>query len=307
MAASVKQYRRACQLIVGTDGNGLLISDLRVKFEIVKTVKSAPNTAIIRIYNLNPNNEALIKNEYDEVILNAGYEGNIQLLFRGNIKRTFHYRETNDRITQIECGDGDDDFANATMNETIAAGTTTSQLIDRAVSSFANIGGTQKGIIQISDSSRLRGKVLTGMTRDILSNIAQEQGVNWSIQDGNLQMVGTNSLLPNEAIVISSDTGLLYSPEINDKGVGVRCLLNPLIAINAAVKLDNSNIKLKTRRQTALGSVRDQGETVALDPNGIYKVIKVIHRGDTRGTGASWMTEATCIALGQPIPDTSLF
>lgn len=311
MSDSVRQWKRKVQVIIGKKGTGLLVENLRVHFEVAKTVESAPNVAIIKIYNLHPDNEAKIKNEFDELLLNAGYEGAMQLVFRGNIKHVYRYREGNDYITEIEAGDGDKDFRKAVMNETLAAGTTTAQLVDRAVGTFKGTGGTTKGTVQVTERARIRGKVISGNTRDVLHDVARETGANWSIQDGQLTIVGANSVLPGEAIVIRADTGMLGAPEINDKGIVVKCLMNPALKVNGAIMLDNNGIKAKRVKAQALATKREKQETnaplgrenaelVRLDPDGVYKVLKLTHKGDNRGQ--DWVSEIECIGLDQPIP-----
>ena len=314
VSESVRQWKRKVQVIIGKAGSGLLVENLRVQFEVSKTIESAPNVAIIKIFNLHPDNEAKIKNEYDEVLLNAGYEGAMSQIFSGNIKHVYRYRDKNDYITEIEAGDGDKDFRNAVMNETLAAGTTNMQLVERAVGTFKGVGGTTLGHVQINDRERLRGKVISGNTRDVLRDVARESGANWSIQDGQLVIVNANDVLPGEAIVIRADTGMLGAPEINDKGIAVTCLLNPQIRVNGSIKLDNNGIKAKRQQTQALATKREKQETnpplgrqseqlVRLDPDGIYKVLKLSHKGDKRGQ--DWITEIECIGLDQPIPATS--
>ena len=311
MSESVRQWKRKIQIIIGKKGTGLLVENLRIHFEVGKTIESAPNVAIIKIYNLHPDNEAKVKNEFDEVLLNAGYEGAMRLVFRGNIKRVYRYREGADYITEIEAGDGDKDFSRAVMNETLAAGTTNAQLVDRAVGTFKGVGGTTKGHVQVTERSRLRGKVISGNTRDVLHDVSRESGANWSIQDGQLVIVSANDVLPGEAIVIRADTGMLGAPEINDKGIAVKCLMNPMLRVNGAIKLDNNGIKAKRVKAQALATKREKQETnaplgreneqlVRLDPDGIYKVLKLTHKGDNRGQ--DWVSEIECIGLDQPIP-----
>lgn len=298
---STRQFKRVCQVVIGKAGAGLSITDARIQFEVAKTVLSAPNTGIIRIFNLNPNNEHRIKNEYDEILVNAGYDGAVKLIFRGNIKHVYRYRDGNDFITEIEAADGDKDFRLATMNATFAAGTNATQVIDAAVSSFSGIGGTTKGVVQASPTRHLRGRVVSGNTRTVLDTEARKAGANWSIQDGALQIVSVNGVAPGVAVVITSETGLLGSPEINDKGIALKCLLNPKILPNGSIKLDNNSIKAKRQKAQALGkAIEAEKAPVRLDPDGVYKVIKLTHKGDTRG--ADWITEITCIGLDQPIP-----
>lgn len=297
-----RQWKRKAQVVIGQAGRGLLVENLRVAFEVTKTVDSAPNTAVIKIWNLNPDNEARIKNEYDEVLLNAGYEDAMRLVFRGNIKHVYRYREGNDFITEIEAADGDRDFKGATMNVTMAAGASNQQVIERAVGSFST---TKQGYVDVPEKTRVRGKVISGNTRDVLDDVARDSGANWSIQDGQLTIVPGDKMLPNTAIVIRADTGMLSSPEVNDKGVEVKCLLNPQIVINSAIKLDNDSIKAKRAKdrkkteKTGERIVDDPaqltGETARLAPDGIYKVIRLTHRGDTRGP--DWTTESLSVAL----------
>lgn len=313
MNDSVRQWKRRVQLVVGKAGSGLMIENLRIQFDVSKTIESAPNAAVIKVYNLHPDNEAKIKQEYDEVLLNAGYEGALRLTFRGNIKHVYRYREGNDYITEIEAADGDKDYRQAVMNETLAAGTTTSQLVERAVGTFKGVGGTVKGHVQVTDRGRLRGKVISGNTRNVLHDVARESGANWSIQDGQLVIVSTNDVLPGQAVVIRADTGMLGAPEINDKGIAVKCLLNPTLRVNGAIQLDNNGIKAKRQQASALATKRENQETnapvgretqqlVRLDPDGIYKVLKLTHKGDNRGQ--EWVSEIECIGLDQPIPAT---
>lgn len=300
-----RQWKRVAQVIIGKAGTGLLVTDLRIQFEIMKTVDATPNTAVVRMYNLHPDHEAKIKNEFDEAQLFAGYVGALQLLFRGNLTHVYRYRDGNDYITELEIGDGDKDFRQAVMNETLAAGTTVQQLVERAVGSFQSVGGTTKGAVQIAGTgARTRGKVLSGNTRDVLHNAAREANANWSIQDGQLTMVGVNDVLPHQAIVLRADTGLLGAPEISDKGIVAKCLLNPQLRVNGAVMLDNNGIKAKRQKAAAKANsaapAQEPTQPVRLDPDGVYKVLQVTHKGDTRGQ--DWTSEVECIGLDQPIP-----
>jgi hypothetical protein len=304
-AGNNRQWLRQAQVVFGTNGSGLLVSKLRIQFEIIKTIDPAPNTAQIKIFNLAPNNEQSVLTEYEQVMINAGYQGTQRLIFEGNIKHAFHFREKADLITQIEAADGDKDYRNAVMNLTLAAGTTPADLVTKAVASMT--GGTTLGYNGITGTPRIRGKVISGMTRDVLSRLGRETGSNWSIQDGQLQIVAADAVLPNQAIVVNAATGMLKAPEINDRGIRVTCLLNPQIRINGVLQLDNNDIMLKLRKQRTLSkNTRKQTQpttTVKLNADGLYKVIRVDHRGDTHSS--QWETESYCIGLNQSITATT--
>lgn len=299
------QWLRRAQVVVGKNGQGLSIDQLKITFEITKTIQHTPNSAIIKIYNLSPSHSNLIHDEYKDIILNAGYANNLRIIFSGNITHVFRYRDKTDWITEIEAADGDYDYRNSTLNESLAAGTNRSHIIARAAASFK--GGTTLGYVGIDEYTNMRGVVLSGDTRKVLHNLARDAGANWSIQDGQLTIVKTQGTLPNTAIVVNSDSGMLGAPEINDKGIAVKTLLNPQMAVNGVVHLDNNDIRVKERRISITAGKADKiakktQSPVKLDPDGLYKIIRLRHSGDNYGRGSDWITECACIGLSQPIP-----
>ena len=311
----VKQWLRECRVVVGTGGKGLDVSGLRIQFEITKTIGRTPNPAIIKIYNLAPANAAKVKTEFDEVLVNVGYKNATLLIFRGNIRYVYQYRDGVDWITEIDAADGDKDYSQATCNVTLAKQTDTSQMIDQVVTGFTS---TKKGYIKTGTKKRARGRTFSGMARDALDRIAQDEGAHWSIQDGALELVPVDATLPMEAVRIASDTGMLGAPELDDKGVTFKCLLNPRLRPNGKAWLDNAGIKA-SREVARIGESQQFSATTKkrsanakapkltaikhaakLDSDGVYKIYKVEHKGDTHGS--DWFTEASCVSLDSPIP-----
>lgn len=299
---SSRQYKRRVQVVVGKSGKGLLIENLRIKFEVVKDHQPSPNSATIKIYNLNDEHQSQIRNEFEEVLINAGYEGSEAVLFRGNIRHVYRYQEGNDWIVEIDCGDGDKDFRDAVVNETLAAGVGDDQLVDRVCSSFEL---TKKGDVDgIANSPRLRGKVVSGNSRDVLSALSHGHGCSWSIQNGRLQIVKASGVVKGEAILVNSDTGMLEAPEQDDKGIKVSSLLNPSYRVNGAIKLNNGSIKKKRAKSDSKGGQPESGDSKAapakLDPDGIYKVYKLTHKGDNYGQ--EWETLCECVSMDSSFP-----
>jgi hypothetical protein len=304
------EYLRQANLIIGANGQGVEVSDLRISFRIVKTVTPEPNMATIKVYNFSVANEAYIKSisssEGTDVILNAGYDGATRIVFQGSIKNAYRYREHTNIITEIEAGDGDKDLRNSYMNLTLGSGTTDTNILQAAVKSFAN---TTMGTAVFTDKRRSKGRAIYAPTKHVLDTMAKAHGALWSIQDGQLYFVHASAVLPNEAIVVNSQTGMLQVPELTDKGIIVKNLLNPQFRCNGVIKLNNNDIKFKPRtRHVSTGKGANSAPItkpklqVRLDPDGLYKVIRVDMRGDTRGENESWTSDLTCIGIGQPIP-----
>lgn len=305
MTSSVRQYKREVQIVVGKNGQGISItasgaSPRRVTFEIVKDHQANPNQATIKVYNLNDADQHKVRYEYDEIMVNAGYEGAAGMIFRGNIKHVYRYREGNDWIVQIDAGDGDFDFRNAVINESFAAGVSDATLIDRICGTFST---TKKGAVQgVASSGRVRGKVVSGNSRTVLNDLALQNDCNWSIQDGQLQIIPAKGYLDSEVVVVNATTGMLGVPEQDDKGVKINILMNPLLRINGRVKLDNDNIKRK-QIDPMLEKEREedaQKTPSMLDPEGIYKIYKITHKGDTRGQ--EWVSKIETVSLDSAFP-----
>lgn len=301
-------WNRRCQVVTGTGGNGILVEDpLKITAEITKTLERTPNTALIKLYNLSPDTEAKVKGEFDEVIVIGGYGTNMLQVFRGNIRHTAGGRDGNDRIFEIDAADGDRDFREAFVTTTIGPNSSQGELLSTALASMVD---TVKGYIGVPDRKFIRGRTFVGLARDLLDDIAGYHDANWSIQDGQLQIVPAQSTLPTEAFVINADTGMLGSPELDDKGIRVSTLFNPHIQPNGKIWLDNNDILLRVRKQKeskpgaqTTSPKKKRAEFARLDPDGVYKVYKVVHHIDTRGPAK---TDIYGIGLGKPIPSTAV-
>jgi hypothetical protein len=305
---SVKWLRK-CQLLVGKDGNGevwpssgLLVEHLRIAFDITKTIYRTPNVGTIRIYNLSESDERKVDREFNDVILQGGYQSNNRLFFRGNIKYCNIYRDGNDRITELNCGDGDKDFKGTLVNFALAAGHTDADAIRQLLHSFK---ATTLGHVHGKDlfRKRSRGRVFSGNARDILDRVAEDNAAEWSIQDGKLIMVPVDSTLPNEAIEVDSETGLVGTPEVNDKGITIKTFFDPRIVPGSKLWLRNNEVKMRHLKAELKGQKRKlhgPSKPARTDPDGIYKVYAAHITGDTRDV--EWFSECKCVALDAKIP-----
>jgi hypothetical protein len=300
-----KNWLRQYQLLVGQAGReGVSIDNftttgLKVRFEITKSLMKEPNEAKFEIFNLNPKHALAFDEEYTDVTFKAGYADSIKVLFDGNIQYSSNYRDKTEWVTEVVCGDGDEFFRKAYVNKTYSAGTTDENIVDDIRQQFG--AKLRKGVMQLTNLvGSLRGRTFSKSAQESLDEIARTNGCNWSIQDGELQMVRADAMInPDSAVVLTPDTGLLEAAERTDKGITARAFLNPAIQVNTAVKLDNSAMKTQSRNKKSI-TKKQRGRVVDLNPDGIYKVFKVRHSGDTRAT--DWMTEILCVGLGQSIP-----
>jgi len=284
-----RQYKRAYELtIVPKEGDAKVIRELRVNFEITKSVLSFPNLCRLNIYNPNEDTLSLLQDKFTEIIFNAGYEGNIKLLFKGQIRNVFQNRAGVDRIITLYAGDGEKDWQNATFNKTFTENVSISSAIDEVLKSFKEVTvGTISGIPNVAD--KVRGQTLSGSSKDILDKFSEEYGFDWSIQDGEIVINPVDQPLEgDEAVLISAATGMIGSPTITEIGADVNTLLNPKLLPNRAFKIESVNADVQ------LGNLffREVKRTSA---EGTYKVQEVTFKGDSREGEWTSMTKGRAI------------
>lgn len=288
--SAAAQWKRWCNLVVG-NGDGLDLSGLHIKFATHKGDIETPNSAEITVYNLSPETVARLKGEFKRVVLSAGYKTNAGIIFDGTIRQVRSLRSGADSWVEIIAADGDRAYNFATVNCTLAAGARPADQV-AACGAAMDAKGTATGYIpDLGGQALPRGKVMYGMARSYMRDVADTTDTTWSIQDGKMQMVPAAAYLPGEAVVLTASTGLVGSPEQTNEGIKVRCLLNPRIRVGGRIKLDNASIAT-AKVDLAPGAI---SQAVRIDSDGTYRVLKVEHTGDTHGT--DWYADLVCIGI----------
>jgi hypothetical protein len=271
-----RQYKRAYSLSISTDGVNRNITGLRVSFKITKSLMSFPNLAEIEIYNPNKDTLSKLQTRYTDIALNAGYEGNVRLIFKGQIRNVFQRKMGPDRIVTVFAGDGEADWQNSIFNKTLSENIALKQIVTEIAQSFVD---TTLGVLQGLDTpaDKLRGQTLSGSSKDILDKLAEDYGFQWSIQDGNLITVPNEQVLENEnAVLINQVTGMIGSPTITELGVNVTTLLNPELSPNRAFQVESAFADV------AIGGIQFR-ELPRTSGEGLYKAFQVTFDGDTHG------------------------
>lgn len=286
------QWLRACSLVVaGAGGQGLQLGDLRVTFQTRKGDVETPNSAEIRIYNLAPATASRMKREFTRVVLQAGYQNNLGIIFDGNIRQRRQGRENGtDTWLELIAADGDQAYNWAVVNTTLAAGSTPADRVQVCQQAFEAKGVGAGYRPELGNTTLPRGKVMYGMARKFMRETADTTGCSWSIQDGTMIMVPYTAYLPGEAVVLTHETGLVGTPEQTNEGIKVRCLLNPRLRINGRIKLNNTSIQA-AKTDLKMSAQRPP----KMDTDGFYRIIKCEFCGDTRGN--DWYADMVCIGL----------
>lgn len=277
-----RQYIRKASLIIGAGSDALDLSNMQFTFHVQAAVIGTPKTAFIRVFNLKGDTARRVTQEGELVILSAGYGGNFNTIFQGEITQARIGRENGtDTYLDITAADGDQIYNFAVVCFSVKAG---SDVIGR-LRMLAKASDLPEGTIQAPENGAKlsRGAVYFGMARDRLRQECASIGTNWCINDGKLDVIAEGGYKSGEVPVITAASGLVGVPEQTDLGVSFKCLLNPNLQKDILVQIDNSLIRQFGYTTSNLEIAKQLGAVPPLDADGFYKILYVNHYGDTRG------------------------
>lgn len=292
-------FKRVASLVVGKpDGKTVEIKDLRFAFSIEKGATESPNKCTCRIWNLAPESRAIVETVNNVLILKAGYEQDVGALtiFTGTVTRALTRREGADYVTELEMHDGGIEYSQKKTSFSYSAGMKAQAVLSNIAASF---GLPVRQLPEdIAEKTYPEGFSFIGRSREAMTKACDYLGLEWSIQNRQIQILKKGKALKMQAFVLSPDTGLVGSPELEHKTLtekaaakkgytskqkGVRVIDAEDLEANKVKKLEVQGYKVKTLLQPTL----EPGHYVQLKTKGIdgefFKIEQLTHDADTHG------------------------
>jgi hypothetical protein len=272
-------YGRVCVLTVGAQR----WTDLRVTFKIEKSSSKHTNNAEIVIYNLSPTSRMGIVQRGTPVSLVAGYTDTAAIIYVGELVEPTHTRDGSDWTTKLVCRTGDAAWYRYTSRAYTGSVPRVQVLNDLAASMGYSV--PTAGAALVSDHGVLGAGIVThGHVHEEMDYLLRPLGLEWSIQDGELQIVAMNTGTREPAVLLNATSGLIGTPEPQEayhftatrgkpKGIKAKSLLQPAIRPGRLVKIESESA------------------------TGVYVVNTATHIGDTHGN--DWTTEFEARYIGE--------
>jgi hypothetical protein len=298
-------FNRTASLVIGqSGGKGIEVAGLRIAFNIEKTSTETLNNSTIEIYNLSPDSQKLIETPNNAVILKAGYTEDVgaQIIFTGIVRRSLTVRSGPDWITKLELDDGLLAYRDSKESFSFQAGVSGVGVLKSVAASF-NLPVRQFPT-GIKDKSYPAGFSFVGRVREAMTNVCNYLGLEWSIQNQEIQIIKKGGTTQRTAIVLSEDTGMIGSPALEAKTLSDKAAAKQGITVNSAgvIQRRKENVdgeidtKLEVQGYTVVSLLQptlEPGSVVQLKARGIdgifMRVEKLNHKGDTHGT--EWYSE----------------
>ena len=239
---------------------------VRISFQVEKGSTKEANKGQVSLYNLSDDSRGFVERSAktktvpgQNLRLIAGYDDQLALLFSGNISRVANSRSGPDLVTTIECGDGEVALQNSYIILSYKEGVSEATIIRAAIEALKALGLREGSIETFAAREYKSGFAYSGSAGKLLERLAKNQGMEFSIQDGLIQIIKIDSSTKESAIDLNENTGLVGFPTKTNEGFQAKSLLNPAIRPGRKAVL--------TSTQTSL--------------NGTYLIRKVVHQGDT--------------------------
>lgn len=203
-------FQRQVTLAITTaDGDGMEVKDLRIDFDVERTVKSG--TGIIRVWNMAEASSKQAAEAGGHILLRAGYADEAAAtVFSGDIaKGTREYIE-NDYITTLEVHDGRKAVigsrVSVSYNKGTDAGAVASDLI--AAINLPCIGADKV------TGALPHGWCYFGMALDALNELIARYDLGSTIQDGTLYIAKPGEVIDDAGMTLTmADGSLLTMPQ----------------------------------------------------------------------------------------------
>lgn len=293
----ILQRNRQYSLTVGDykTGNGLLIEDLQVTFDISKSTnnKNRTNSATIEVYNLSEESLKVLDTDYPAAVFEAGYldTGGPKRLFSGQVTNVSTRKSGTDIVTQITMGSGYTELNHETLSDVVPPGNNVQDAIEKLRKAI----GADRGVYNGTNLNNeiIYGYPLSGTPKEMLDELAEKYQLDWQLDDGVLYVHDNDRAATEQfqlAYVISPFTGLIERPyrvsgdkrrskkdKVKKPGVQLKILLNPEIKAGDIIQIEEGLLK------------------------GWYKVDSIRHTGSWRGD--NWYTEIKGSSLEKVIKD----
>ena len=206
-----------------------------MSFSVSRSLAREPNTAELSIWNLRESTRQTLQSKSRvRVKIEAGYKDQqLSSIFDGFVEDVATVREGPDNVTVVRTSDGGRRSRRARTNRSFGPGARVERVLRRLARDLGVGQGNVREAVANGSFEGLgrewaHGTVTSGSAAEELSRILESTGFDWSIQDGNLQILARQAAVQGTAVLLTPDTGLIEAPTVDPDGiVSAKTLLVP--------------------------------------------------------------------------------
>jgi hypothetical protein len=257
------------------DQSSLVVRDLHVRLDVVKTGSKEPNALSMNVTNLAPTTRAFLQEKGIRVLVDFGYRDNPQSrLFTGDMIWSHSTKMRAGWDTLIQAADGLKKFRDVKLAKSFRRGTTALRALEELTKAMG-LTVPKNARVALSRDQFLAGMTVSGPAAASITKILDRVGLSWSIQDDQIQILAPTEVAIGEAVLVAQSTGMIGSPQLSPPtGKSKR----PILTAQTLVE----------PRLTPGGLVAVR----SLSVTGDFKLTRVAHDVDSKGGDAVSTMEA---------------
>lgn len=266
----MSNFLRKVRIQIGLPG--LVGREIRsgIRFKIEKSQNTLSNKAQVGLYNISRESKAFLETDNLIARIFTGYGTVDEQIFIGDLIGPIeNKREGNNVITFFGVGDSEKSLYQANISVSLRSGQSFRTLISQAREKLGVSLGPIRGNL---DKPLTSGYSFSGLVREMLTEVTQDLGLEWSIQDNELHIFPRGEHSKVQAVVLNQRTGLIGELSSTSTKLIGTSLLNPKIRPFRVLKVQSEIIN-----------------------RGIFKTIKVTHHADTQANAWTSKFEASPI------------
>lgn len=266
-------FRRVVNLTVAPKDSSVLarqgfdLSEVDCTFKVKKSlIGKKPNTCEVKVFNLSASTRKVLESHGTLILrLEAGYEGMVSQLFLGEVRSAHSSLRGTEIVTEIDTGDSEKEIAlnkiSATYGPKVPAADALRGIAKALGVGMGNVEQASARLLAKGVTTFGSGTAVLGNAARALDDFCRSADLEWSVQDGVLQILDRGAAVNEKAVLLSPETGLIGSPTVDHKGLAeATSLIQPGLAPGKKVVFDCIGFK------------------------GGYRIEKCEWDGDTRGT-----------------------
>lgn len=268
-------YNLMIQVQIGTK----LIKEHEIEFDVVSTLSSEPDEAIVRIANLSREDRAQLEasKKNTVVTVSAGYENpGPSVLFTGNLRRIHTERQAETTYTIVEAQDSFRVRNPAQrLDKSYRKGTSLKTVINDLVRASGVSRGNINKVLNLSQFSEKYQAPYhaSGQAWEQLVSIFESRDFNLTTQNNKILVSPLRQVQSRRTVaLLKAGTGLIGTPSVDQDGLlTCEALMVPDIFPGTAIRVESEFV------------------------TGDYKVVKTTHKGSLYNSGARLTIEGTAL------------
>ena len=270
------------KVVIAENANGI---QAHVQFDI--TVDALGNITLcdLVLSNIAETTINTVFNRGAVMAIRAGYQENIDYIFRGIIRQVFRGRSGATTYTNIIARGGA--LEKAHINKALGKNATLAEILQSLADAMS-----YKLVITRSEFSDTyaTGYSMTGDPYKYLRDLGKAHNFGWSVEQNNLVIFKIENGRKSPKKTINMLSGLEGIPEVTEIGVNFSVRMDPSIKIGNKIELDTQY------RSFNFSGVYYNNELQDTAGSGEYTVMKIVYSGDNYGQ--AWTTR--CVAYRYP-------